>query len=371
MNRLNSTPGWNIPINYLITPMYVLFLIHSMQIGVGILGFEKYLVEKAGYDAWISLLIAGGFMHIILWMIYRFLQNGGGDIVQIHKNVFGKYIGGFLSLVFSLYFLLLTFNVIITFTEVIKVWVFPDLQVWIFLFFLLALVYYLVSGGVRVITGICLISVFIGLPLFLLKYFPVQAGHSMNVSPMISHSVTDILAATKQSVLSFLGFEFLLIFYPFIKEPAKSKKWAHFAVFYTTMIYLISLLVTFVYFNEKQLKQVVWGTISTWKIVELPFIERFEYIGIAMWLYVILPNICLGLWGATKIPKRVFNIKQKYVLIVFLLVIFFPAAMIDGRSVINMVNNFSSQAGFYVLLYIPVLLVLKTISDKVRKRREG
>ncbi|SFK11395.1 spore germination protein (amino acid permease) [Halobacillus dabanensis] len=371
MNKLNNTNSLDIPENYLVTPMYVFFLIHSMQIGVGILGFEKYLVEKAGYDAWISILIAGVFLHLILWMIYRLLQNGGGDIVQIHKNVFGKYIGGFLSLVFSLYFLLLTFTVIITFIEVIKVWVFPSLQVWIFVFVLLSLVYYLVSGGFRVITGVCLISVFIGLPLLLLKYFPVQAGHSLNVYPVISHSVTDILAATKQSILSFIGLEFLLIYYPFIKNPAKSKKWAHFAVFYTTMIYLISLIVTFVYFSEEQLKQVLWGTISAWKIVEFPFIERFEYVGIAMWLYVILPNICLGLWGATRIPKRLFNIKQKYVLIAFILVLFFPAAILEGRPVIDAVNNLSGQAGFYVLLYIPVLLVLKTISDKVRKKREG
>lgn len=371
MNKLNNTRGVEIPINYLVTPAYVFFLINSMQIGVGILGFEKYLVEKAGFDAWISILIAGGFLHIILWMIYRLLQNGGGDIVQIHKNVFGKYIGGLLSLIFSLYFLLLTFTVIITFIEVIKVWVFPGLQVWLFVFILLALVYYLVSGGFRVVTGICLISVFIGLPLLLLKYFPVQAGHSMNVYPVINHSVSDILAASKQSILSFIGLEFLLIYYPFIKNPDKSKKWAHFAVFYTTMIYLISLLVSFVYFSEEQLKQVVWGTISTWKIVEFPFIERFEYVGIAMWLYVVLPNICLGLWGATRIPKRMFNIKQKYVLIAFCLVLFFSAPMVDGRPVINAVNNFSSQAGLYVLLYIPVLLVLKIISDKVRERREG
>ncbi|GEN53120.1 GerAB/ArcD/ProY family transporter [Halobacillus faecis] len=368
MNKLNNTQGLNIPENYLVTPAYVFFLIHSMQVGVGILGFEKYLVEKAGFDAWVSVLIAGGILHIILWMMYRLLQNGGGDIVQIHKNIFGKYIGGFLSLLFCAYFTLLAFTVIVTFIEVIKVWVFPGLQVWVFAFVLIWLVYYLVSGGFRVITGICLISVIIGLPILLLKFFPVQAGHTMNIYPMISHDFTDILGATKQSILSFIGLEFLLIYYPFIKKPDKSKKWAHFGVFYTTMIYLISVLVTFVYYSEEQLKQVVWGTISAWKIVEFPFIERFEFVGIAMWLYVILPNICLGVWGATRIPKRVFNIKQKHFVIIFCIALYFPAVLLDGRPVIDMVNNLSGQLGMYVLMYVPVLLVLKTISDKVRKR---
>ncbi|MBN9654360.1 GerAB/ArcD/ProY family transporter [Halobacillus sp. GSS1] len=368
MNKLNNSQGLNIPENYLVTPAYVFFLIHSMQVGVGILGFEKYLVEKAGFDAWVAVLIAGGILHVILWMIYRLLQNGGGDIVEIHKKIFGKYVGGFLSLLFCAYFTLLAFTVIITFIEVIRVWVFPGLHVWVFAFVLLLLVYYLVSGGFRVITGVCLISVIIGLPILLLKYFPVEAGHTMNIYPVISHSVPDILAATKNSILSFIGLEFLLIYYPFIKDPQKSKKWAHYGVFYTTMIYLISVLVTFVYYSEEQLKQVVWGTISAWKIVEFPFIERFEFVGIAMWLYVVLPNICLGLWGATRIPKRVFNVKQKYLVIIFCIALYFPAVLIDARPMIDSVNNWSGQLGLYVLLYIPVLLILKTITDKVRKR---
>ncbi|MYL69271.1 GerAB/ArcD/ProY family transporter [Halobacillus litoralis] len=368
MNKLNNSQGLKIPENYLVTPAYVFFLIHSMQVGVGILGFEKYLVEKAGFDAWVAVLIAGGILHVILWMIYRLLQNGGGDIVEIHKRIFGKYVGGFLSLLFCAYFTLLAFTVLITFIEVIKVWVFPGLHVWVFTFVLLLLVYYLVSGGFRVITGVCLISVIIGLPILLLKYFPVEAGHTMNIYPVISHSVPDILAATKNSILSFIGLEFLLIYYPFIKDPQKSKKWAHYGVFYTTMIYLISVLVTFVYYSEEQLKQVVWGTISAWKIVEFPFIERFEFVGIAMWLYVILPNICLGLWGATRIPKRVFKVKQKYMVILFCIALYFPAVLIDGRPMIDSVNNWSGQLGLYVLLYIPLLLILKTITDKVRKR---
>ncbi|WMX58567.1 GerAB/ArcD/ProY family transporter (plasmid) [Peribacillus sp. R9-11] len=34
-------------------------------------------------------------------------------------------------------------------------------------------------------------------------------------------------------VFQFLGFETLLMFYPFIKNPEKSKKWARFGVLFT------------------------------------------------------------------------------------------------------------------------------------------
>ena len=32
---------------------------HSLQIGIGILGYQRVILKNAGYDAWISLIIAG------------------------------------------------------------------------------------------------------------------------------------------------------------------------------------------------------------------------------------------------------------------------------------------------------------------------
>ncbi len=110
--------------------------------------------------------------------------------------------------------------------------------------------------------------------------------------------------------LTYTGYETLLFFYPFIKDPQKSKKWAHLAVFTTTIIYTILTLITFSYFAEKQLQETIWPTLNMWKIVELPFVERFEYIGIANWNLIILPVVCIPLWIASRLGKRIFHIRQ-------------------------------------------------------------
>ncbi|UOQ91652.1 spore germination protein [Halobacillus shinanisalinarum] len=365
----NITPfkeGLSVPESSLVTPTYVFFLIHAMQVGVGILGFETYISKYAGFDAWISILFGGLCIHILLWMIYHILQDSKGDIVSVHKNIFGKYIGGFLSLLFSIYFLLLTLTVLRTFIEVIEVWIFPELQLWLFSCASILLIYYFVVSGFRVVTGMCLISVILGLPILLLKFYPILEGDVSSLYPVVDHSVSELIAATKQSVLSFLGIELLLIFYPFIKNPHASKKWAHFGVFFTVLIYLITAITSFVYFSEGQLEYVIWGTITLWKIVEFPFVERFEYIGIAMWFYVVLPNIALALWGASRIPKRVFKVKQRYVLWLFCAILLVASGLLKTRHTIDTLNSFTSQVGLYVLLYIPVLFCLSKIINKVR-----
>jgi hypothetical protein len=146
----------------------VFYLIHSLQFGVGVLGFQRIIAEHTGRDAWIAVIFSGVLVHASLWMIYRILQDSNGNIVTVHKEVFGKWIGGLLSFLLSLYFTLIAITVLRTYLEIVEVWMFPDLNVWVFSFIFLLLVYYIISGGFRVVTGISFFGV-----LFTF-YFPVS-----------------------------------------------------------------------------------------------------------------------------------------------------------------------------------------------------
>ena len=40
-----------------VSPYFTFLLLHSLQIGVGVLGYQRIISQFAGYDAWISLII--------------------------------------------------------------------------------------------------------------------------------------------------------------------------------------------------------------------------------------------------------------------------------------------------------------------------
>ncbi|MGP4074770.1 GerAB/ArcD/ProY family transporter [Halobacillus sp. K22] len=360
-----------IPENLLVSSTMVFFLIHSMQVGVGILSFEKYIATEAGYDAWISIIIAGLGLHLLLWIIYRILQAVDGDIVSVHTFVYGKYIGGGMNFLFSLYYLLLCVTILRTFIEIIQTWIFPQLPLWLFAFIFILLIYYYVEGGFRVITGACVTGAILGITLLLFKLFPIQYGNVHNVYPLIDHSILELLASTKSSILGFIGIGLLFVYYPFIKNKNESKKWAHFGVFYTVLIYLVTAIVAFIYYSEEQLDKIIWATISLWKIINISFIERFEYLGISIWLFYIIPSLCLCLWAASRIPKRMFNIKQRYVLWVYSIILYVAIFFLEDRRAIDRLNHFTSEVGLYFFMYIPVLYLLVVIIKKVRNRHEA
>jgi spore germination protein (amino acid permease) len=351
-----------------VSPYFVFYLIHTMQIGVGILGFERYVVDSAGHDAWIAVITSGMTILILVWISYRILNKGNSDLVGIHVQVFGKWLGGLFSIYFILYYSMLVLVILRTYVEVIQVWIFPYVYHWVLIAIILVIAYTYVTGGFRVVTGIAFLGVIYGLPLLLIKYFPLQDSEITNLLPLFTASTKELVSATKEMTLNFLGFELLFMFYPFIKSAPKSEKWAHFAVLFSMLIYLITLLVTLVYFSQEQLMTTIWPSLTLWKIVDLAIIERFEYIGIAIWFFVVLPNICLGLWCASRGIKRLFPVTQRNGLRVILILIFIGAFYFQDRQQIDALNNFVSTIGFYTIyLYIPFLYLFQMLMMKLKK----
>lgn len=108
--------------NKKVAPYMTVFLVHPVQVGVGILGFQAIIVKDAGYDSWISVILAGVGVSVALWFMYAILNKNGGSIITVHREVFGKWVGGALSLGLILYFFYISVMVIRTYSEVVQVW---------------------------------------------------------------------------------------------------------------------------------------------------------------------------------------------------------------------------------------------------------
>jgi spore germination protein (amino acid permease) len=360
----------SIPDRRKISPTLVYFLILSIQVGVGILGFQRVIALTAGYDSWIAVIIAGGLTHIIMFFIYKVLENSEGDIVSANQIAFGKWIGNIINLFFALYFTVLVVNVVRTYIEVLQVWMYPRLSTWAFALAFMLLVFYIVNGGIRAITGVSFFGIIMPSYLILTYFYTFKYADFRNVLPVFDHSIMEILLATRDMSLTYIGFEALLVIYPFVKKAEKSQKWAHWALLTTTTLYTFITLITFAFFSEKQLERTVWATLSMWKILELPFVERFEYIGIANWCLIILPNACISIWCASRIIKRMTPIKQRHSLIILIIMVIIGTSLLFDRQSINSFNNIVGKIGFYVnFVYIPLLLIILLIMKKVRKRK--
>ncbi|GGE32218.1 germination protein GerB [Pullulanibacillus camelliae] len=357
--------------NRQVSPYVLFFIIYGIQTGIGVINYQRPITNSAGYDAWLSILIMGFIIFVVMWMLTKLLEEHQGDLITIHHHLFGKWIGGFLSFLFSLYFLTMSITVLNTYVLLVQVWMFPQMSYWEIATLLSIVAYAYISGGLRSIAGIAFLSSIYSIPLILALIAPLNYAHFDNLLPLVNHSVPALINAGKQMSLNYEGISILLLVYPFIKKTESRdnrKQWVFYATSMTTVVYLVVYLVTIVYFNPQELDQYLWPTMSLWKIVDLPFMERFEYIGITIWIFVILPNICLTLWGASRIIKRLFSLNQRIIVGCLIIFIVLFGYLLSNQVELDIWNKYQSLLGLGVMLmYLPFLYFYNLVHRKMRK----
>ncbi|MGG3467017.1 GerAB/ArcD/ProY family transporter [Neobacillus pocheonensis] len=349
-------------IRHQVSPYLVFFIIYNSQVGVGILGFQRIIAAKAGYDAWIGVLIAGCLVQAFIWMAYKLLGKADGDIIDVHINLFGNFLGKFLSFFIIIYYWLASASVLLGYIEIVQVWMFPTIPTWVLSTLILIFLFYCVSGGFRTIVGLSFLSfVFPQLLLIFLYIYPLKNAHLANLLPIMNHTFMEMVDSIKSSMYTLAGTEALLMYYPFIRDPKASKKFAHLGVLFTTLLYTFSSIISFSFYSENQLKMTIWPELSLTKIIKLSYLERFEYLYISMYLIIVTSLLALLLWCSSRGLKKIFCKKQKYTLLILCLISVALSQFIT-ETFKEMLDKMITQMNLYIFYgYIPLLLLVFTI----------
>ncbi len=365
--KINENPKGNLQFNAFL----LIFIIAKVQVGVGILGFQRDIFKEAGHDAWISVLLAGIVTHIVAWvMIKTLMKYESSDLYGIHEDVYGKWLGRLFSSIYILYFVILSLVVLRTYVEVIQTWMFPKLPTWTLAIIILFLVVYGLMGGIRVVVGVCFFSFFLTIWMFLLSYFPYQYSDWEHLKPILNASISDLLKGTYKMALTVIGFEILYFIYPFVKDKKLVGRYTHIGLLVTTFIYVAVMIISTIFFGEGQIAKTIWPTLFLFKIIQIPFLERFEYVVVSVWMLMILPNLLLFTWAATRGMKRVFNWKQKHALYTFTAIIFIASTLITTRTQVDKLGDVVGNNSLYIIFIYPFLLfILVSLKSKWKKKR--
>jgi spore germination protein (amino acid permease) len=356
----------------LLSTFLLFFIIHDIQVGIGIQGFQRIVFWEANHDGWVSIILSGILTHLIVFIIIKTLQTyGSTDIYGIHHDIYGKWLGRLMSSLYIVYCLITSLVIINNYIEVIQTWMFPQVPTWILSISILLLVIYGVTGGIRVIVGVSFFNILLSLWMLGLIGFPLRYADYNHFLPVLESNITSILKGAFKMTLTVIGFEILYVVYPYLNEKKKVQKFAHLAVATTTALYLLIMLISIAYFSTGQLEKSIWATLSLFKIVKLPFIERMEYLAIAFWMLIIIPNIMLYLWAACRGMNRTFNKKETHYVWIFPFILFISSLFLNKRSQINQFNDqFATVAFYFVYCYPVILFAFVFLKRKIKRYKE-
>lgn len=356
----------------LFNAFHLFFVIQSVQVGVGLPGFQRIIFMESGHDAWISILLAGLASHfVVMIMIATLNRYESADLFGIHHDIYGQWLGRIANTIYIAYFILFAIVVFRAYIEIVQAWLFPELPLWIIALFGLFFSIYAIQGGIRVVIGLSVLSLLLTLWMIFLLYFPIQYAHWNSLLPILETPVQDLIKGAYKMTFTIVGFEILYFIYPYIKEKEKTTLYTHLSLLFTTILYLVVMLVTLSYFSGDQLVKTIWATLSMFKIVKLPFIERFEIIAISLWMIVVLPNAVFPLWIASRGIKRIYGFKQRHSLYIISGIVFVALILMKTRDQINMVFDWFGNNGFYLIFIYPIILYALVILIHKKRRKKG
>ncbi|MFC7679815.1 GerAB/ArcD/ProY family transporter [Paenibacillus sp. GCM10028914] len=359
------------PKNSQIHAYLLFFFICNVQIGIGIFSFQRYVFQIAKHDAWISVIIACLYAHVLLWLIVRMLSKyESTDLYGIHFDMFGKYIGTLFNCIYMLYYLFVTILIMRSYVVVVQVWMFPDMSSWLIGLLLVSLTIYAGFGGIRVIVGMCLLGFVVILITVFFCLATLKYAIWTQLLPVMESSVMDILKGSFRMSFTLAGFEFIMLIYPYVRNKERTMLHSQLSLLFGNVVYLSIMILSLVYFSSSQLIRSIWPTFNMLKILKFPFTERLEFIVISMWMLMVLTGILINTWAITRGFKRMWNSNQKVMLLVVIFLAFGVTVMMEGRKNIERLSHLIGGSSAVLSLLYPLLLsLIVMIVFKVRERK--
>jgi len=354
-----------------IRAFYLFFLMVGAQLGVGTIGASRYIFTFAKQDSWISILIALLFMMLtVVVMFYILDQYENADIFGIQVDVFGSFIGKILGTVYIIYFGAALVSVLLTYIEIIQVFLYPTFPAYVISFLSLSLAIYCIFGGIRVITGAAFIFILLTQPLLFLLIDPATRMYSEHFLPILQASPQELLQGAWATTYTLSGFEMLFLIYPFIKNKEKAKLPTFLGIAYSAFILFITTIILIGYYSLRYIQHIESSLITLFKSISFTFLERIDYFVIAEWMMVILPNNILLMWGMTYGLKRLYSIKQRHSIFILAAIILVIVSIIKYDYKILRISDYVGQVGFWLIFVYPfVLLPCVMIKKKWRKKK--
>ncbi|MEC1178969.1 GerAB/ArcD/ProY family transporter [Metasolibacillus meyeri] len=340
-----------------LTKVHVLFLVQNCLIGTGILQLPQSL-SSMGYNQAFMPIFFAIIATLTLWpMVWLNSKFPNEDFFQINKILLGKVLGTFCNITFIVKFTFLCASTISSYMLLIQSTALPEQTLTFPVICFLILLIYLVKGGIFNIARFCVIAFFIGLPMLFFTQWAIEKGEFSHIFPLFNFTLPELYDATRNGYLSFLGYELILFYYPYIIHKKSAYKYATIGIWISALIMLITTVVSVMYFSEWQLKNVEFSVLNIFKAGEYSFIERIDIICMTLWILFVYSTVALYLWAANEGFKKMIWSKSSihlYLLVfgIFLLLIL-PISQHTKVKFYSLIDH-----AVYLMIIWPIFLLI-------------
>ncbi|REE81269.1 spore germination protein (amino acid permease) [Paenibacillus taihuensis] len=343
-----------------ITTLQFILIIHSMQLGVGIISMPKDVADVSGTDGWIAIILGWILSTAASLIIVQVMKKyPDGSIIDLIEHYFGKWIGKLAMALFAVYFLLYAYLIFDRMVLLTQSWIMQQTQSWVLMLLFVIPAYMLIKGGVRDIGRFAEITFFASIWMVFVISTLFKDGNWLHLLPVLKEGWLPVIRTVNTTILSFLGFECIFFIYPHLEKKQSASKGVIIANTLTMLIYLFITIICFLVFSPDEITFFNDAVISAVKIIEFRFIERFDLLILSIYLMVIAKTWISALFMSVYCTSRLIVGKYYVHAGIFLVaMVITNYALNTGWNESIEASGYFSKIGFAVAFIGPVCLWL-------------
>lgn len=361
--------------NNKLTLLQFIFIIHGVQLGVGLITLPREAAEGAGTDGWISIFLCGlitTFASIVIVQVMNKYPNG--TILDLISHYFGKWIGKLFTLLFFLYFTIMTSVTLVRETLFIQSWILPFSQLYV-LYILLAIpTYLIVSEDIHIIGRYAVVVFIMSAWLIIIYFMPLQFANWLHLLPIIKDGWSPIITTVKKAIFAYSGFEVAFFLYPYLQNKKQATIGVIIANVLTTGVFVIVTLIVYAFYNPYEVINYSEPAMTMLKVIELKFIERLEIIFFSFYLFIISTTVIPYMFFAIFCLRNLMNkgsqntLTLSFLLIVFLYVYFYKPTFENNLMVQQIVDQFGLIIAYILPIILWIVLIFISSVNKGSRR---
>ncbi|GMK40623.1 hypothetical protein PCCS19_36790 [Paenibacillus sp. CCS19] len=342
-------------------PFHVCLLVFMNQAGVVTFFLPRMLAQYMGYNGWITLLLFSAIACCNIFLISVVYRLGKGrSVFKIIEQSLPKLV------VFPLYSLLIAVWTLLgcmvakQYIMLFQVFVFPTTPPMYMKLLFDIVAYSLIIKGIYNISKAATVFFWMVIWTLILLLFFIRGFEWVNLTPFFFQESTDVIAGGLSIFSAFLGYELVLLLFPYVDSKKKGfMKAVYIGNFLTTFTYLAVSLTCFGFYSFKQLTKMKFPLIDLLAYIRLPFLERIENIFIALYLVSSLITITIYIWAAVETTQSLIPRANKRWITGILVCLAFGVSWIpDVLSEVELWLKYLGYMATGIAFGLPLLLIV-------------
>lgn len=343
-------------------------------IGIGILTLPRELAEVVKTDGWI-VLIAGALLTMGIAFLHGYIVKSfpSKSYFEIIALTLTKPVAYLLTTFFAIYLIGSSGFLLRIFAEVVKTILLRRTPLEAIIIIMLVPIGYLVRKGIEPMGRLTNI-VFPTSVIFVILLFGLTLGEAdfSNLKPVFQASPQQLFGALDIVLFSFLGYETLLVFGSFLKEPQKATRVGPIAVFAVLIFYLLLNIATLTNFDIYQMQHLIWPTLSVFKTIEFPgaFVENVEIVVMAVWVFTIFMTLAPFHLATTLLIEDMIIAKEHSYLVLPTLPFVYAVTLYSSSisDVYYDLGVFTDYTAYIAIIGMPVAILIGMAIRKLLKK---